>query len=119
MDLKKVLVDLICDIEKNSSKFHCYPYLKTMRSILTAAKKSPIAPHFSDKYYYGIYNYLSLTKIEEVLTLLCEEDVLTYSLHHDKKRYSIKNKELLVCENNDRLSEKDLREIDELFNDLF
>ena len=50
--LNTILVDFIKDIEILSKKVHCYAYPKTMRSILTAAEKSPIASNFSDKYYY-------------------------------------------------------------------
>lgn len=93
-DLNWLLIDVVKDIENKSKKIHCYAYLKTIRSILTAAEKSPIAPHFKEKKYYGQYNYISLNKLEKVLDNLCDEEKLTFVMHNGKKRYaSIKDYE--------------------------
>ena len=120
--LNSILIDVVKDIEEKCRTVHCYAYPKTIRSILTAAEKSPIAPHFSDKYYYGKFSYLSLGKLEETLLMLCNENKLCYTIHKDKKRFGsvkgIKKNNQSNTEVYKGLTKKDYDEISSLLDDF-
>lgn len=93
MTLKKYLLDVINDIQLNQKKYNCYPYPKTIRSILSASEKSKIAHYFSDKNYYGIFkSKVSLMWIIELLNELVSEGYLYTEKHNDKNRYLLTQK---------------------------
>lgn len=117
--VKKYLLDVIKDIQINQKNYGCYPYPKTIRSILTASKKSMIAPHFSDKDYYGIFKEkVSLTWLIRLLDELVEDGFLYTEEHKNKKRYlRIKDVEEFVFKD-EELTLEELKEIDDLL-DMF
>ena len=92
VEMKQHLLNLISDIEKMQRRIGCYPYPKTIRSILSASEFSPIAPHFSDKEYYGVLQERkSLLWITQLLEELIDEGYLRVEFYKEKKRYYIKN----------------------------
>lgn len=87
MNLDKLIVDLIKDLELTRYKYHGYAYVRTIRNILTGNKDAVIAPNFSNKAYYGIYHYLSLENTARILDDLVREYKLDYVFTDHGKLY--------------------------------
>lgn len=115
--LKIHLIDMVKDLEKNSSMLHCFAYPKTIRSILTANENSPIACNFSNKTYYGIIRGKIPTKtISEILDELVSDGKLRSVIKNGKKLYISIDNNGSYDSDNIELSEADIDEIDSLLN---
>lgn len=82
-----MFVSMIKDLENTRESYGGYSYVRTMRNILTGNKDATIAPFFKDKPYYGIFPYLKLSVLEEVLDSLVREKQIEVMITERGKLY--------------------------------
>ena len=84
------IIKLVKDLEDTREEYGGYSYVRTIRNILEGNENSEIANHFSNKEYYGAYEFLSLSRAEEIMDELVAEGKLKVILAKRGKLYCTK-----------------------------
>ena len=73
---ENLIVQMVKDLENTRYYLHGYSYVRTLRNILVGNPSAVIAPHFKNKPYYGLYDYLALKRVEMMFDAAVAHHVL-------------------------------------------
>lgn len=96
----EMVIQMVKDLEMTREKYHGYAYVRTMRNILVGKEDAAIAPHFKDKAYYGIYDYLELEEVEKLLDAFVSANSLSVIFTEHGKLYCTHEYHDDVCRRN-------------------
>lgn len=81
-----LLVAMVKDLEDTREKYNGYSYVTTIRNILVGKETAIIAPLFSAKPYYGIYEHLSKDETRRMMDGLIAKGWLGYVISNKGKK---------------------------------
>lgn len=88
--IDEYIFQMVRDLENTRWKYHGYSYVRTMRNILIGKSDAAIAPLFSNKEYYGIYEELTLNQLESIMDIFVETGQLECVFTEHGKLYCTK-----------------------------